>query len=149
MPGGTANIAEDVSIPDANRIADPPISVDASDSASDLTFDETASHLWALREERQQLEMVVEAITGLSFQVSAVVERRLLYGGDDDPNVYPDGYSVWAHYPDPKLPMVLYVPHDLADEFEQAGREPWHGRGTVIGWDWPHGRLQVKIEQRI
>ena len=46
----------------------------------------------------------------------------------------------------PKLPLVLYVPHDLADEFEQIGRDVWSGRGTVVGWDNRHGRLQVKIE---
>ena len=33
--------------------------------------------------------------------------------------------------------MVLYVPHELADEFEQTGRELWHGRGTIVGWDQP------------
>ena len=43
--------------------------------------------------------------------------------------------------------MVLYVPHELADEFEQLGRDAWRGRGTIVGWDSLHGRLQVKLER--
>ena len=76
-----------------------------------------------------------------------MVERRLLYAGDDDPHLYKDGYAIWAHYPDPALPMVIYVPHELADEFEQIGRDAWSGRGTIVGWDRRHGRLQVKLER--
>jgi hypothetical protein len=118
-----------------------------SDVASDLTFDETAGHLWALRENRDQLATLVEAVTGLSFELAAEIERRLLYGGDDDPHVYEDGYAIWAHYPDPPVPMVLYVPHDLADEFEHFGTAQWRGRGTIVGWDSLHGRLQVKVDR--
>ena len=111
-----------------------------------VTFAETASILWAQREERDQLDMLVEAVVGLSFPMEAIVERRLLYSGDDDPHVFQDGYAVWAHYTEPPLPLVLYVPHQLADEFEQIGRDVWRGRGTIIGWDKRHRRLQVKLE---
>ncbi len=90
--------------------------------------------------------MLVEAVAGLSFTMEAIVERRLLYSGDDDPHVFQDGYAVWAHYPEPPLPLVLYVPHQLADEFEQIGRDVWRGRGTIVGWDQRHRRLQVKLE---
>tara|TARA_R110002049_G_scaffold50370_1_gene142944 strand:+ start:33499 stop:34917 length:1419 start_codon:yes stop_codon:yes gene_type:complete len=120
----------------------------SSDSANgEITFAETASHLWSVRDNREQTEMLVDAVTGLTFDLQARVERRLLYSGDDDPHVFKDGYAIWAHYPEPELPMVLYVPHDLADEFEQIGREVWRGRGTIVGYDTLHGRLQVKLEQ--
>ena len=112
-----------------------------------ITFAETVTHLWSLRDKRDQVEMLVEAVTGLSFKVEAFIERRLLYAGDDDPHLFEDGYAVWAHYPDPPLPLVLYVPHQLADEFEQIGRDRWRGRGTIVGWDHGHGRLQIKLEQ--
>ena len=111
-----------------------------------LTFYETAGHIVSVRGDRQQLEAIVEAVTGLSFEIAARVERRLLYSGDDDPHVYENGYAIWANYPDPKLPLVLYVPHDLADEFEQIGSDEWRGRGMVVGWDSLHQRLQVKVE---
>ena len=55
--------------------------------------------------------------------------RQEFHGGEDDPHVYKDGYTVWARFTDPELPMVLYVPHDLADEFEPVGRGRWSGRG--------------------
>jgi hypothetical protein len=110
-----------------------------------ITFAETASHLWGLRGDREQLETLVEAVSGLTFNLEAVIERRLLYGGDEDPHLYKDGYAVWAHFTDPELRLVLYVPHELGDEFEQAQRGVWSGRGTVVGWDSLHGRLQVKL----
>jgi hypothetical protein len=119
----------------------------ASSDGGEITFAETVQHLWESREDREQIEMLAEAVTGLSFEMEAIVERRLLYSGDEDPHLYPDGYAVWAHHSEPPLPMVLYVPHELADEFENIGRDLWRGRGTIVGWDSRHGRLQVKIEQ--
>ncbi|MGB7327718.1 MAG: hypothetical protein WBD31_22765, partial [Rubripirellula sp.] len=59
--------------------------------------------------------------------------------------VYKVGFAVWARYPEPPLPLVLYVPHHLGDEFEQSGRGLWRGRGTIVGWDGLHGRLQIKL----
>ena len=114
--------------------------------AEGVTFVETVAQVWAVRNDRDQLEMVVDAVTGLSFTIEAQVERRLLYAGDEDPHVYKGGYAVWARYPDPMLPLVLYVPHDLGDEFEQLGRGVWTGRGMVVGWDSLHGRLQIKLD---
>ncbi|MEM9646292.1 MAG: hypothetical protein AAF989_14975, partial [Planctomycetota bacterium] len=114
-------------------------------SGGDITFSETVAHFYAIRGDDEQAELLAEAVIGLSFEIEAFVERRLLYSGDEDPHVYEDGYAVWAHYSDPPLPLALYVPHHLADEFEQAGRDLWRGRGTVVGWDRDHGRLQIKL----
>ncbi len=127
-----------------------PVSIDiaSADFASadaGITFAETAKHLWSVRDDRGQVEILVEAVSGLSFNIEAQVERRLLYAGDEDPHVYKDGFAVWVRYPDPPLPMVLYVPHGLGDDFEQLGNAVWRGRGTVVGWDGVHGRLQVKL----
>lgn len=118
-----------------------------SEAGASITFHETANHIWSVRDERDQVEVLVEAVAGLTFDLKAEIERRLLYAGEDDPHVYEDGYAVWAHYPDPELPLVLYVPHELADEFEQLGRDTWRGRGTIVGWDASHGRLQIKLER--
>lgn len=114
--------------------------------AEGVTFVETVAQIWAVRDDPDQLEMVVDAVTELSFTIEAQVERRLLYAGDEDPHVYKDGYAVWARYPAPRLPLVLYVPHDLGDEFEQLGRGVWTGSGVVVGWDSLHGRLQIKLD---
>ena len=125
---------------------DSPSTSSGSSTAGELTFAETVSQLWAVRQDQDQVEMVVEAVSGISFDVEAEVERRLLYGGDEDPHVYKDGYAVWARYPDPRLPLVLYVPHDLGDEFEQLGRNKWRGKGAIVGWDSLHGRLQIRLD---
>ena len=115
----------------------------------ELTFAETVDQLWAVRSDRDQVEMVVEAVIGISFEITAKIERRLLYAGDQDPHVHADGYAVWAIYPNPGLPLVLYVPHELGDEFEQIGRGVWTGKGVVVGWDSLHGRLQIKLDSTL
>ncbi len=117
---------------------------------TEITFAETVQHLKAVYDDRQSVMTLVEAVTGMTFDIEAEIERRLLYAGDDDPHVHRDGFAVWARSADPSsptvsLPMVLYVPHALGDEFEQAGRGIWRGRGTIVGWDSLHGRLQVKV----
>src|SRR6056297_940080 len=117
----------------------------AEDAAADITFAETAEHLFALRGDRDRVEVLTAAVTGLTFPIEAFVERRLLYAGDDAAHLDKDGYAVWAHYTEPALPMVLYVPRDMADDFEQVGRDLWRGSGTIVGWDSEHRRLQIKL----
>ncbi|MCA9137142.1 MAG: hypothetical protein KDB00_10295 [Planctomycetales bacterium] len=113
-------------------------------AADDITFAETANHLWELRDDQDQIDLLVQAVTGMTFDIDTVIERRLLYSGSEDPHLYKDGYAVWAHFTDPPLPLVLYIPHQLADEFEQAGKGLWRCRGTIVGWDHQHRRLQIK-----
>ena len=117
-----------------------------TESSSGITFEESVNHLWQVRSDAQQRDLLVDAIAGMSFPVTATIERRLLYGGDHDANVYPNGHSVWARFPNPELPLVLFIPHDLGEEFEQLGRQEWTGQATVIGWDSDHGRLQLAVE---
>ncbi len=139
-------------VPSGEPLVHPSVAVSSATGVSSLstsegiTFAEMARHLWASQRNDDQVDILVEAVTGLTFNLDAYVERRLLYSGDEDPHVYDGGYAVWATYPDPELPMVLYVPRELGDEFEQVGRSLWQGRGTVVGWGHQHRRLQVKIE---
>lgn len=114
-------------------------------ASDEITFGETASMLWNSRDDQDQIDLLVEAVTGLTFEIDTHIERRLLYSGDEDPHVYNDGYAVWARHSEPPLPLVLYIPHELADEFEQAGNDLWRCRGTVVGWDSQHRRLQIKV----
>jgi hypothetical protein len=129
------------------RPIDPQRPSAAPNSAADLTFAETVAHLSAVGNDRLSREQLVEAVTGLTFDIDATVERRLLYAGANNPQLPKDGYAVWAHYPDPPLPLVLYVPRSAADDFEQLGGQVWRGRGTIVGWDSLHGRLQVELER--
>jgi len=113
-----------------------------------LTFAETVAHVWASRGDAEQTDMLVGAVEGIPFDIEAIIERRLLYG-NDDPAAYRDGYVVWGHYPDPELPLTLYIPKHLGDEFEQAGSRVWKGRGRITGYDRRHGRLQVHVEDHV
>lgn len=111
-----------------------------------ITFEESVNHLWQVRGDADQRDRLVDAIAGLTFSVTAIIDRRLLYGGDHDANVYPKGHSVWAKFPNPELPLVLFVPHNMGEKFEQLGRQHWTGQATVVGWDRDHGRLQLAVE---
>ncbi|MDA8744458.1 hypothetical protein N9N28_07490 [Rubripirellula amarantea] len=119
---------------------------EADSSSPGVTFQETVQHLWDVRDEDDQRDLLVDVVQGMTFDVEAIVERRVLYSGSEDPHVYENGHAVWARAEHPELPMVLYVPHDMGEEFEQIGRQIWRGRGTVVGWDHQHGRLQIKVE---
>lgn len=147
----SGNVADETSLPSDRAISEPYSDSldggdgDGGDGDGGITLAETVAHLWGVREDREMTDQLVEAVTGLTFDVEAIIERRLLYAGDEDPHVYAGGFAVWARYPDPELPMVLYVPSRSGDDFEQAGRGRWRGRGTIVGWDHRHGRLQIKV----
>ena len=55
--------------------------------------------------------------------------------------------SSLAHPMETDTPYSAESTRQLADEFEQIGRENWRGRGTIVGWDGLHGRLQIRLEQ--
>ncbi len=127
-----------------------PLAADVAISHADdsvVTFEETAKHLWKVRDNPDAAKMLADAVTGLSFKIQATLERRLLYSGEDDPHVYPNGYAIWARHTEPPLPLVIYVPRELGDEFEQLGEGNWEGQATVVGWDRVHRRLQIKIDR--
>lgn len=124
-----------------------PSSFSDPDSVDDvgITFDETVRHLWTVKDDRVTTDELVSAVSGMTFDVVATIQRRLLYAGDDDAHLHPGGFAVWAAAVDPPLPLVMYVPKHLGDEFEQIGGAVWRGRGTIVGWDHRHGRLQVRL----
>lgn len=119
---------------------------EALTAEGEITFAETAGHLWEVRNDRSQSELLADAVTGLSFALEADIERRLLYVGDNAPTGHRDGVAVWAHYPEPPLPLVLFVPKPLAADFEQLRNGRWRGRATVVGWDSQHRRLQLQLD---
>ena len=80
--------------------------------AEGITFAETVKHLWSVRDDAASRDVLVEATTGMTFNIEAIIERRLLYSGDGKQNVYANGHAVWARFPAPELPLILYVPHD-------------------------------------
>lgn len=114
-------------------------------AAPTINFAETMQHFWNARENTPQIDPLVEAVQGISMPLEAIVERRLLYGSDD-PLAYHNGYVVWAHYADPPMPLTLYIPGHLADEFEQMAGDRWQGEGVIVGYDRRHRRVQIQIE---
>ena len=110
-----------------------------------VSFAETVSHLWLLRDDIQQVRHLVGAVMGLTFEFEAKVERKLLYDGEGVEHAYPGGYSIWANYADPPLPLVLYLPPKATSDFDARTDETLRCSGTVVGWDTKNQRLQVKL----
>ena len=110
-----------------------------------VSFAETVSHLWLLRDNVQQVRQVVGAVMDLPFAFDAKIERKLLYDGEGSEHAYPGGYSIWATYADPPLPLVLYLPPEATSEFDARSKDTWQCSGTIVGWDAKNQRLQVKL----
>lgn len=115
-------------------------------AGDDITFAETASLLWRVRDDADQVDQLVAAVNGLSFDLEADIERRLLYAGSDPPFATRGHHAVWARFPDPPLPLVLFIPKRLGNEFDALGGNRWRGRGTVVGWDRRRRRLALRVD---
>ncbi len=118
---------------------------DQSSSAGGVTFAETVRFLWQARGDRQQTDLLTQAVEGLCFDIDLVYERRAAFYGDD-PAGYPGGLTVWGSYPNPELALLLHVPAELEDQLPAFGGSRWTGRGTVVGYDHSLGRLVIRIE---
>jgi len=144
---------------DAARFGDSPTAtqpIDGDDSSlpsdtvigdTTITFDETVEHIWSVRDQPDQIEMLVDAVFGLPMYISARIQRRFLGGDSDDPEIATDEHLVWAEYDSPPLPLSLYVPQALGDDLEQADAVIWQGQGEIVGWNRHDGRLQVRVYQ--
>jgi len=119
----------------------------ASDLEPDaqITFAETVGHIWSVRDQADQAELLIDAVAGIPMEISARIERRQLSGGIADPQMNEEEYLVLATCDAPPLPLSLYVPHALGDDFEQDIGQIWHGQGEIVGWDRREGRLQVRV----
>ena len=95
----------------------------------ELTFAETVDQLWAVRSDRDRVEMVVEAVIGISFEITAKIERRLLYAGDQDPHVYADD-TVWV-YPNPAAVGTLCSAEQMNLRKGRGRGRRWLGCSTV------------------
>ncbi|QDS96455.1 hypothetical protein FF011L_52660 [Roseimaritima multifibrata] len=140
----TGGFAVDTSRAAAAMVMGTPVSQPTS-SPPEVSFSETMRVLWEARNDRMQTDRLIEAVQGIRFQLELIIERRLLYGVDD-PAAYRNGHVIWAHYPDPELPITLYAPSHLGAEFEQLGDKPWQGYGEITGFDRRYGRLKIHLE---
>jgi hypothetical protein len=123
------------------------VSSDAVIGDTTITFDETVGHIWSVRDQPDQIEMLVDAVIGLPMSISARIQQRFLCGDSDDPEITPDEHLVWAEYDSPPLLLSLYVPQSLGDDLEQADAAIWQGQGEIVGWNRRDGRLQVRVYQ--
>ena len=130
--------------PDLDAILTP---ADDPPASTGVTFAELITHLQTNRHNDDARRQLVDAVTGMTLDFAAEIERRLLYTGDD-PHVDDDHYAVWARAAEPdgsRQGLILYVPHALGDDLERPRRDAFRGRGVVLGYDTRHDRLKIKL----
>lgn len=110
-----------------------------------VTFESTIELIDSLNGDRHQIERIVEAVRELPMQLTIVPQRRELAAATS-PYAYPTGHVVIGHTSNPRLPVVMFIPRSLADEFEQATDRQWQGEGSIVGYEHHVGRLQLRIE---
>ncbi|MEZ6091863.1 MAG: hypothetical protein R3C05_28430 [Pirellulaceae bacterium] len=111
-----------------------------------VTFASTIEMIDSLQGDRHQIDRVVEAVRDLPMQLAIIPERRELASATN-PLAYPTGHVVVGHTVEPRMPVVMYIPRSLADEFEQATDRQWEGAGSIVGYEHHAGRLQLRIEE--
>lgn len=113
-----------------------------------ISFGETASFLKQAEHDHQQINRIVDAIRGLEFPIQATIDRTTLYSGrEDQAYAYADGRIALGTHVASGLQLTLYMPASENAALAERGEREWDGRGTVMGYDFQHDRLQIRVPQ--
>ena len=109
-------------------------------------FAETAQFILNSRHNREQLEQVIGAVRGMEFPLCATIEQTVLYAGPSDQEyAYPNGRIAYAQDVAVPLAMTLYFPPEQLPSLDNLTAHQWSGRGVVMGYDFQHERLQLRV----
>ncbi|XZE51386.1 sporulation protein [Planctomycetaceae bacterium SH139] len=109
-------------------------------------FAETAQFILNSRHKREQLEQVIAAVRGMEFPLRASIEQTVLYAGPSDQEyAYPNGRIAYAQEVAVPLALTLYFPPERLPELDNLTAHQWSGRGVVMGYDFQHERLQLRV----
>ena len=126
----------------------PPAAAPAGSSpepSSGVTFSETIQMIWAHRDDREQRDRIIDAVSKQTIPMAARVQRREFFGGVDE-HSYENGYSYRAVGLEKSIALILFIRHDQASEFEQLGGANWEGEGTIVGFCDRRNRVLVRVE---
>lgn len=140
---------------DAGRFVDPSTVIAWNEATTDehnvnppggaITFEETIGHIWAVQDDDDEIEMLVDAVAGLPMDLQARIERRMLSGSANDSKMLPGEHLFWAISINPPLSLALYVPESLCADIDRAGSAIWSGHGEIVGWNRRDRRLQIRV----
>lgn len=121
------------------------VPVDDFSQSQEISFAETVAMVHASLDDNDTVDELVEAVTGLPMRITAVIEGRVVYEGND-PHGHPKGYSVLAHSEGNQLPMQIFIRAEQRDQFSQLSRMVWAGTGQIVGYSHRLDRLLVKVD---
>lgn len=114
--------------------------------APDVTFEATLEMIHSVLNDSRQLDRIIDAVHELPMQLNLMPQRRELYGSGNSKYAYSDGHVVVGQTIEPVIPVTMFIPRSLADEFDQASDREWSGQGSIVGYDHRQNRLQLRIE---
>ncbi len=124
-------------------------SVKSEDKVADetnISFAETANFLLAAQGDHEQIDTLIEAVLGLEFTLSVIIERFVLYAGVEDRNYsYPQGRTAFAEDAQSDLLLTLYFPPASGQAIDLQEKQAWSGQAKIVGYDFQHGRLRLKV----
>lgn len=113
---------------------------------STISFAETAKFLVDAEGDHEQIDTLIEAVLGIEFTVSVIIERFVLYAGAEDRNfAYPQGKTAYAEDSQSDLLMTLYFPPASSQTIDLQEKQAWSGQATIVGYDFQHGRVRLKV----
>ncbi|QDV14543.1 hypothetical protein CA51_44510 [Rosistilla oblonga] len=118
----------------------------AAGEEPDVTFAATLEMIQSVIDDDKQVDRIVDAVRDLPMQLNLIPQRRELYSSSSKDHAYADGHVVIGQTIDPVMPVTMFIPRSLADEFDQATDRPWSGEGSIVGYDHRQNRLQLRIE---
>ncbi|WP_417730125.1 hypothetical protein [Rosistilla oblonga] len=118
----------------------------AAGEEPDVTFAATLEMIQSVIGDDRQVDRIVDAVRELPMQLNLIPQRRELYSSSSKDHAYSDGHVVIGQTIEPVLPVTMFIPRSLADEFDQATDRPWSGEGSIVGYDHRQNRLLLRIE---
>lgn len=115
------------------------------DPEDELTFAETAAQFWKAKNRPADRQRLVDGLKGLPLEVCVRLQRRPIRGAGNETRGGEGMVQFWGQFDDPPLPVMVVVPEEISDEFEEAIGQDWCGLSEVVGWDEASGRLVLRV----
>ena len=134
VPVGSSKASDDV-IPIAEPVR----------QQSNVTFGDTMEMISKVRTDIEQLERVINAVSGSDMNMTLSVERPISLSSLEPGVGYADGMAFEGASEAHGFPLQIYVPDSRREEFEGHLGTTWKGWGQIVGYDSRTGSLQIKV----
>ena len=144
LPSGATPPAAD-EVADAERTASRETQAAPERELARVSFQSTVDMIFKVRTDGEQLERVLQAVRGKDMEVSLKVAHPVSLGRIDPSIGHPDGKVFEGETVDEHLSLMIYIPRERKEEFDDLTHRVWTGRAQITGYDDNIGSLQIKV----